>query len=102
MFAGKAGKAGLDLMYTMDQNVPPQIIGDNKRLQQILMNLVENAIHFTTSGEICVNVNTLIHGVDKPELIFEVRDTGIGISSDQIKQLFKGIPGKEITKQGHT
>ena len=102
MFAGKAGKAGLDLMYTMDQNVPPQIIGDNKRLQQTLMNLVENAIQFTTDGEICVNVNTLIHGVDKPELIFEVRDTGIGISGDQIKQLFKGIPGKEIAKQDNT
>jgi signal transduction histidine kinase/CheY-like chemotaxis protein len=102
MFAGKAGKAGLDLMYYMDHSVPPQIIGDNKRLQQTLMNLVENAIQFTTHGEICVNVNTLIHGVDKPELIFEVKDTGIGISSDRLKQLFKGIPGKEIKKQGNT
>ena len=101
MFAGKAGKVGLDLMYYMDHSVPPQIIGDNKRLQQTLMNLIENAIQFTTHGEICVNVNTLIHGVDKPELIFEVKDTGIGISSDRIKQLFKGIPGKEIKKQGH-
>ncbi len=102
MFASKAGKAGLDLVYYMDENVPPQIIGDNKRLRQILMNLVENAVQFTTSGEICVNVNTLIHGVDKPELILEVKDTGIGISRDRIKQLFKGIPGKEIKKQGNT
>jgi signal transduction histidine kinase/DNA-binding response OmpR family regulator len=93
MFAVKTANAGLDLVYYMDENVPFQIIGDCKRLQQVLVNLVENAIKFTRHGEIYLNISTLIHGVNKPELIFEVRDTGVGISNDQIKKLFKGIPG---------
>jgi len=101
MFAVKTANAGLDMVYYMDENVPSQIIGDCERLQQVLVNLVENAIKFTRHGEIYLNISTLIHGVNKPELIFEVKDTGVGISNDQVKKLFKGIPGKEIKEKNN-
>jgi signal transduction histidine kinase/DNA-binding response OmpR family regulator len=102
MFAGKAGKAGLDLVYEIDQDVPTQLIGDNKRLRQILMNLVENAVKFTRKGEIFIGIHYCSSAVagNPPELNFEVRDTGIGITKEQLKQLFKGIPGKEILNNG--
>jgi signal transduction histidine kinase/CheY-like chemotaxis protein len=99
MFAGKSSETGVDLMYYIDENVPTQIIGDSKRLQQVLINLVENAIKFTSHGEICINVHPLIHGANRPELIFEVQDTGRGITTDQLEQLFKGIPVKNIKKE---
>jgi signal transduction histidine kinase/DNA-binding response OmpR family regulator len=99
MFATKTSVAGVDLMYDIDENVPLQIIGDSKRLQQVLINLVENAVKFTSHGEICVTIRSLIHGPNKPELIFEVKDTGAGIGKDQLQQLFKGLPGKDINKE---
>ena len=62
MFAGKASEAGIDLVYQIDQNVPTQITGDYKRLQQVLINLVENAVRYTNKGEIFIGVN-LVAGI---------------------------------------
>jgi CheY-like chemotaxis protein len=100
MFAGKAGKANLDLVYYIEEDVPAQILGDGKRLRQILMNLMENAVKFTDSGDIFVGIHSIKRPADSsPELCFEVRDTGIGIANGQLLQLFKGIPVKEFQKE---
>ncbi len=100
LFGKKAGEAGIDLVYELDKGVPEQIIGDIKRLRQVLMNLIENAIKFTHQGEVFVHVHRKLSSVPgyPPELSFEVKDTGVGIAKDQLKNLFKGIPGKEIKK----
>ncbi|MBL0182037.1 MAG: response regulator [Chitinophagaceae bacterium] len=92
VFAGRAGKLGLDLVYEIDYNVPAQIIGDSLRLRQILVNLVSNAIKFTEQGEIFVGVH--LNDVKRDgqiELQFEIRDTGIGIPADKIERLFKAF-----------
>jgi len=100
MFAGKAAKAGFDLLYEIDANVPAQIIGDSKRLRQVLMNLVENAVKFTTHGEVFTAIHLENNETgNNPMLSFEVRDTGTGIAKDQLRQLFKGIPGKEFNRE---
>jgi len=92
MFAGKAGEAGIDLLYEIDSNVPDQIMGDSKRLRQVLMNLVENAVRFTSLGEISIGVRLLRTGEDnKFDLCFEVRDTGTGIPANKIEEIFKGF-----------
>lgn len=92
VFAGKAGKLGVDLVYQIDHNVPAQIIGDNLRLRQVLMNLVSNAIKFTDRGEIFVGVHLgKTTGNGEIELLFEVRDTGIGIPADKMERLFKAF-----------
>jgi signal transduction histidine kinase/DNA-binding response OmpR family regulator len=99
LFADKAGKAGLDLLYDIDRNVPEQIIGDSKRVRQILVNLVENAVRFTTRGEVVISVRVLRAPEDnKVELCFEVRDTGAGIPADKIGRIFNGIPGQAAPK----
>ena len=92
VFGQKASSIGLDLVYQIDNNVPTQIIGDGLRLRQILMNLVGNAIKFTTEGEVFVSVHAIKTLYDdKLDLLFEVKDTGIGIPQEKIDRLFKSF-----------
>jgi len=88
VFAVEAAHAGLDLVYRMAKNVPVQVIGDNHRFRQILMNLVENAIRFTHSGEIYIGVQ-FMEALDdnRVKLLFEVKDSGIGMSQAKIREL---------------
>ncbi len=101
LFAVKAGETELDLVYEIEKDVPEQIIGDSKRLRQVLMNLVENAVKFTHHGEIYVHIHRSLSSTPgyPPELNFDIRDTGMGITKEQLKHLFKGIPGKEFQKE---
>jgi len=91
VFGGRASEIGLDLVYQMDQAVPPMIIGDRLRLRQILMNLVGNSIKFTQKGEIFIGVSCVARHGDNVKLSFEVRDTGIGIPKDKVNRLFKAF-----------
>jgi signal transduction histidine kinase/CheY-like chemotaxis protein len=86
----KSFEKGLDLTYFIEPSVPCEIIGDYKRIGQILLNLCNNALKFTAKGEVFISV-TQIDQIDENhvELLFEVKDTGIGISANQIKKLFK-------------
>lgn len=100
LFADKAGKNGIDLLYEIDEDVPEQIIGDTNRFRQVIMNLVENAVKFTSKGQVFVGLHYTRHtsAGTHPELKLEVRDTGTGIAKDQLKQLFTGMPGKKTEK----
>jgi two-component system, sensor histidine kinase and response regulator len=92
VFAGQAGKIGIDLVYEIDHNVPAQIIGDSLRLRQVLVNLVSNAIKFTNQGEVFVGVHFSKEKENgQIELQFEVRDTGIGIPEDKMERIFKAF-----------
>lgn len=91
VFAGKAASQALDLVYQIDHMVPAQIIGDRGRLRQILLNLVSNAMKFTHAGEVFVNVHLTKAANNEIELLFNVRDSGIGIPKDKIVRLFKAF-----------
>jgi two-component system sensor histidine kinase/response regulator len=92
VFAEKAGKAGLDLVYEIDHDVPAQIIGDSLRLRQVLVNLVNNAIKFTEAGEIFVGVRLeKTYATGQIEIRFDIRDTGIGIPADKMERVFKAF-----------
>jgi signal transduction histidine kinase/sensor domain CHASE-containing protein/ActR/RegA family two-component response regulator len=77
---------GLDLVLEFRTQVPPQIRTDPHRLRQILMNLVGNAIKFTERGEVRITVQATRD--ESPQLIVDVIDTGIGLSTEQIEKLF--------------
>lgn len=90
VFALKAGLADVELVYDLGPNVPSQIVGDALRLRQILMNLVEHALHFTSQGEIFVGVKLLEQIQDnRTKLEFEIRDNGLGLSPEKLLALVK-------------
>ncbi len=91
LFATQATQMGLELFYQIDVQAP-QIVGDATRLRQVLINLVGNAIKFTEKGEIFVGVRLGQQlEDDQIELLFDVRDTGIGIPPDKLSRLFKAF-----------
>ncbi|MEO1132217.1 MAG: response regulator, partial [Cyanobacteria bacterium J06639_1] len=85
----KASERSLDLLYLIDNGTPAFINADVTRLRQILVNLLGNAIKFTEVGEIVVTARCESIRERQAELIFSVRDTGIGIPEDKQHKLFK-------------
>lgn len=86
-----ADEKGLELIYSISSKIPPYLVGDPDRLQQVLNNLISNAIKFTDKGEIVVTIkDTVIFG-ESIELQFSVSDTGIGIPSNAMDKLFKSF-----------
>ncbi len=87
----RAFEKGLELLFSVSPNVPMQLLGDPLRLNQILLNLVGNAIKFTERGEVVVSISTGKPQTRGIKLIFEVRDTGIGITQEQQRVLFQSF-----------
>ena len=79
---------GIELVCDIDPALPAEWIGDAARLRQVLINLVGNATKFTHSGEIVVRVGSRAPGRRPLPRTFRVRDTGIGIPTDQHARIF--------------
>ncbi|MBP9901356.1 MAG: response regulator [Verrucomicrobia subdivision 3 bacterium] len=91
LLAAKAGEKRLDLAYLLEDDIPTHVLGDVTRLRQILVNLLGNAVKFTEQGEIVTTVKVLSAPADAAgtfELLFSVRDTGIGIATERLGRLF--------------
>jgi CheY-like chemotaxis protein len=86
--AVSAHTKGLELACDVAGDVPSHVLGDPVRIRQILTNLTGNAIKFTHTGEVVVEVATLDHGDGDPQLRFTVRDTGVGIPKDKQALIF--------------
>lgn len=80
---------GLEMIIAADPDLPPVIKGDLKRLQQILIHLVGNAVKFTETGKITVAVESFLETCDQVTLKFSVKDTGIGMTAKQMADLFQ-------------
>lgn len=85
LLSGKAHKQGVELVYEMDPLVPTYIAGDPTRLNQVLVNLISNAIKFSKDGEVILSVKSM----QSDMLEFRVKDTGIGISAEKLSRLFQ-------------
>ncbi len=85
----RAHNKGLELAFSMDQDVPKILVGDVVRLRQIVVNLVGNAIKFTAVGEVVLNVRCESQIQDQTTLVFSVSDTGIGIPPDKHQRIFE-------------
>lgn len=125
--APNVASKGLDLVYQVHEQTPIQIVGDFSRLRQILVNLLNNAVKFTNRGEVVVSVSaenlghwSISQGNSEPESLqeslqeslpareyqeiqFSVRDTGIGIPDNKIRQLFRSfsqVDGSNVREYG--
>ena len=88
LLAPNAAAKGLELVFAVAPDVPVQLVGDTMRLEQVLLNLVSNAIKFTEQGEVVLTVAKAGQVDDSMTLAFSVRDTGIGIAAEQHAHMF--------------
>ena len=103
--ADRAEEKGLELLFDVDDRIPAGLIGDPLRIGQILLHYVGNALKFTEHGEIVVGVKLMESGTDSVVLYFSVRDSGIGITAEQQKKLFRSFEqadGSTTRKYGGT
>jgi len=105
LLAARAAEKGVNLLYEFDAHTPEMVVGDVTRLRQVLVNLLANAVKFTSAGEVELRVETIrlpgkpasapevetsVTG-DWVELRFSVRDTGIGIRPERLDRLFQSF-----------
>ena len=88
MFGKKAIENNTLLFYSISKTVPQTLFGDSYRLKQILLNLVGNAVKFTTNGEIHISIDGVIKSDNTLDLILKITDTGIGIHEDMLDKVF--------------
>lgn len=91
LLAPSAHEKGLELTLDVHNDVPEQVIGDSLRLQQVVTNLLGNAVKFTESGNIDIRVELRNQFEQQIELEVQIHDTGIGISERQQSQLFQAF-----------
>ncbi len=91
MIALQADEKGLELIVAADPDVPDGLVGDPMRLGQVLLNLTSNAVKFTEQGEVVIGVRLLEDRGESVFLEFSVKDTGIGLSEEEIQKVFEAF-----------
>jgi CheY-like chemotaxis protein len=98
LFRSLAAEKGLRLVCHLAPGLPTWVAGDRTRLQQVILNLISNALKFTSSGEVALSAALERAEVTGPKpdettyrIAIEVRDTGVGIASDQLPRLFSSF-----------
>ncbi len=89
LVAASAARKSIGLEYLLDPGIPRTVIGDLTRLRQVLINLLGNAVKFTSEGEVQLSVSASRLSDGRWEVHFAVRDTGIGIPPARIDDIFK-------------
>jgi CheY-like chemotaxis protein/HPt (histidine-containing phosphotransfer) domain-containing protein len=91
ILARAAHDKGLELLVDVHPDVPTALLGDGVRIQQVLLNLVSNAVKFTFEGEVVVRVSVRDENSERVALRFEVIDMGIGIAASDQERLFRAF-----------
>ncbi|MBK5271878.1 MAG: response regulator, partial [Bacteroidia bacterium] len=91
LFETKIQEKNLVLVKEYDNKIPEVLLGDAVRLHQIILNLVSNAVKFTTNGKITISVRLLKEDIDNATIEFAVTDTGIGIPENKIERIFENF-----------
>lgn len=91
LFETKIQEKNLKLVQQYDKNIPEVLVGDPVRLHQIILNLVSNAVKFTTKGSITVSVFLKHADEERVTIEFSVTDTGIGIAENKIDKIFENF-----------
>ena len=93
----RANEKGLNLVFDYAPNVPLNLVGDPLRIEQVLVNLVNNAIKFTDQGEVLVKVRVQEEKNGQLVLFFSVSDTGIGLKEEQKQNLFQAFSQADVS-----
>jgi CheY-like chemotaxis protein/nitrogen-specific signal transduction histidine kinase/HPt (histidine-containing phosphotransfer) domain-containing protein len=95
-FLYQALQRGTEIGVTFDEDLNLSVKGDPTRLSQVLMNLVGNAVKFTSEGRIQIDVRRMI-GSGQEQVLFEVKDTGVGIEGSALQKLFHSFSQADVT-----
>ena len=91
ILSANVGNKDVEVLYDIDPSLPQRVVGDSLRLQQVLLNLAGNAVKFTERGEVILSASLLQQDGPRLRLRFEVRDTGIGMTPEQLARIFEGF-----------
>ena len=89
MIKSRADKKNLELKVHVNENIPNELFGDSARIRQVVVNFLTNAVKYTQVGSVEFNVEYRVQDNDMIELIFSVKDTGIGIREEDKQKLFR-------------
>lgn len=93
---------GLQMKVELDENIPCRLYGDDGKIRQVLINLLNNAIKFTGNGYVKLIVNSTYTDEDYINLTFTVEDTGIGIAEENIDKIFEVFEQVDMNKNRRT
>src|SRR4029077_18780718 len=88
LLAEPAQRKGIEIAWHVDRTVPAEGQGDARRLRQVILNLVGNAVKFTAQGEVVIRVRATAESARVVVVRFDVADTGIGVTPEQHARLF--------------
>lgn len=97
MISIKAKDKGLELIFDIDSNIPRKYFGDDKRIKQILINLLTNAVKYTDKGQVTLKVTGKIDG-ENASLHYSVKDTGIGIREEDIGKIYDAFQRIDVSR----
>jgi signal transduction histidine kinase/DNA-binding response OmpR family regulator len=96
LVALKASEKQVDLVYSIEPGTPVAVVGDPARLRQVMLNLLSNAIKFTERGEVALHVRSR-SCAEKYEIEISVRDTGIGLTPEELGRLFRAFSQADVS-----
>ncbi len=97
-YAAKAAEENIDFNIFLDPELPTLLIGDPTKISQVIVNLVSNAIKFTSkNGEVNVTIKKIFENEDKVNVNFEVSDTGIGLTKEQQGKIFDAFSQADVS-----
>ena len=100
IFLNRIGNKPVELVYDIDTALPARLNGDSKRIRQIIINIMNNAVKFTDEGHVKLKLSTEPAGEGRISLQFDIEDTGQGIKEEDIHKLF-GAYSQVDTKKNH-
>ena len=100
-FVFAARKKGIDLLYTSNLGSLTTFKGDPGRIGQVLTNLIGNAIKFTSQGHVTITISDRDRTRDRHEILFEVKDTGVGIPKESLAKIFESFTQADSTTTRH-
>ncbi len=97
-YAAKAAEEDIDFNLFLDPTLPTLLLGDPTKISQVILNLVSNAMKFTSkNGEVNVNIEKMFESRDEVQVKFEVSDTGIGITKEQKSKIFEAFSQADVS-----